>query len=387
MQEIVEYIHTDTCASLNVKKRKACEENKAKQWEAQKELAKKLVALSAAAMYYNLPSLVKEIEKSISKVVKQFPSLPLIVLATCHKEGPSVPPALLELAWSLVRSSRKALADTKAIACVDAALVEQILTDDQMSMNEYGLFLFLTQWVQINPKDREELAKKLGSNLQLEKINPVDLSTSVASSGLFMADEINEAYKKQAIAAQQAHRWSFQAARGSRVWKKTLTTETGSGKPDVNTDILNIAPIKERIHEWTAKLLLDDGVGTNASAAFGIVCTETFVEDDFLLGRQAGGWGFDDLGSSCSEGQYTLEDMRSICTDEEVNLTLNLSPSEKGNGTLIISFELQGDNRSYEIANNLHEHLKSHPGGFLPAVSTYHGACIEFVRMTTIQKG
>ncbi|CAB9522147.1 expressed unknown protein (Partial), partial [Seminavis robusta] len=410
------------CSSLNGKKRKASNGNASDEWNAKKEQAEKLVGLSVAAAYYNLPSLIKKIEKSISGF---YPSLSLMVLATCRKEGPSVPSALLELAWSLVRSDSKTLADTKAIACVDATLVEEILKDDQSALKEYDLFIFLTQWVQINPNHRAALAKKLGSNLQLEKISPVDLSTSVASSGLFMPDEINEAYKKQALAAQQAHALSFQGSRstsvassglfmpdevneaykkqalaaqqahalsfqgsrGARFWKKTLTTETGSCKSDVTTDYLNIAPIKEGIHKWTAKLLSDDGVGTDASAAFGIVCTETFVEDDCLLGGQAGGWGFDDCGSSCSEGKYTLEGARSICTDEEVNLTLNLSPSEKGNGTLIISFECEGDKCSYEIASNLHDHLKGHFGGFLPAVSTHSGACIEFVRMKTIQEG
>ncbi|CAB9529517.1 expressed unknown protein [Seminavis robusta] len=385
MQEIVEYIHTDDCSSLNGKKRKACEENEAKQWDAQKELAEKLVALSAAAMYYNLPSLVKEIEKSISKVVKQVPSLPLMVLASCRKEGPSVPSALIELAWSFVRANKEVLMEAKAHACVDATLVEEIVKDEKLEMDEYDLFIFLTKWVDSNPKDRQAIAKNLGSNLRLEKINPAYLSTSVSSSGLFAADQINEAYKKQALAAQ-AHAVSFQGSRACPVWKISLTEQTGSDG-SVNTDTLNFPPIKEGIHEWTVKLWDDQGFDP-PGAVLGIVCTETFAGNGSLLYSQKGGWGYDDCGDAYSEGKQGKQSHYDISVETQINLTLNLSPTEKGNGTLSISYEsIEGDKVSHEtIANNLHDHLSAHPGGFLPAVSTRNGARIMFMRMNTIQE-
>ena len=39
MKDIVEYIHTDTCASLNWKKRKACYENETDEWNSKQEQA------------------------------------------------------------------------------------------------------------------------------------------------------------------------------------------------------------------------------------------------------------------------------------------------------------------------------------------------------------
>ncbi|CAB9522165.1 expressed unknown protein [Seminavis robusta] len=379
MQEIVEYIHTDTCASLNGKKRKACDENEAKQWDVQKELAEKMVALSAAAMYYNLPSLVKEIEKSISKVVKQVPSLPLMVLASCRKEGPSVPSTLLELAWTFVRANKEALMEAKVHACVDATLVEEIVKDEKLEMDEYTLFVFLTKWVDSNPKDRQAIAKNLGINLRLEKINPAYLSTSVSSSGLFAADQINEAYKKQALHAEQIHKVSFQQDRLCLVWKKSLTLESGSDGDDVNTDMLSCLPIKEGIYEWTVELLADHYGGS--SAVFGIVCAETFVDNGSLFYRQKGGWGYDDSGNAYNEGKAHIGSYP-IRVGVQFKVTLNLSPSDRQNGTLKIQFSnANEEDISYDIVNNLHDHLNLHPRGFLPAVSTCHGGLVKFVKM------
>ncbi|CAB9522163.1 BACK [Seminavis robusta] len=377
MQEIMEYIHTDTCASLNEKKRK-------EKWDAQKELAEKLVALAAASMYYNLPSLTKKIEQSMSKFLKNAPSLSLMFLATCHKERPSVPSALLELAWSFVRANKEALMDAKAQTCVDATLVEEIVKDEKLEMDEYTLFVFLTRWVDGNPKDRQAIAKKLGSNIRLENINPMHLSASVASSGLFMPDQINEAYKRQALNAQRTHKVSFQRNRFPIVWRKSLTTETGSGESrDVNTDTLICLPIKEGIHEWTVELLNDNGCRT--SAVFGILCDDTFVDNGSLVYTQKGGWGFGDCGDAYSEGkQGTREGLDAIGVGVEVKLTLNLSPSDRQNGTLTMQlsdFNFERKDFAYDIVNNLHDHLKLHPRGFLPAVSTCHGGKVKFVKM------
>ncbi|CAB9505885.1 expressed unknown protein [Seminavis robusta] len=385
MQDIVEYIHTDTCASLNGKKRKAEDENETEMWNQTKEHAEKLAGVSSAAMYYNLTSLVQKIEKSISKFLETTPSLSFVVLAACHKAGPLVPAELAEPAWSLVRTNKDALMSTNAIACVDATLVEEILKDDQTTMDEYDLFLFLTQWVQINPKDRKPIAKKLGCNIKLESINPSHLSDTVASSGLFMSDQINEAYKNQALHAEQAGSVPFQGSRHG-VWKKSRTAATGLDVSDVNTDILMCAPIEDGIHQWTVKLLWDDGAGRNVSAAFGIVCSQTFVENGRQLGKQKGGWGLDDYAQIFREGGLEKLDVWAIQVGSEITLTLNLNPSNKRNGTLSISW---GEGKRYShhcLVNNLRDHLKSHPGGFLPAVSTSSGGRVELVKMRKLKK-
>ncbi|CAB9527733.1 unknown protein [Seminavis robusta] len=311
MHEIVEYVHTDTCTSLNGKKRKACDENKAKQWDAQKELAEKVVGLSAAAMHYNLPNLVKKIKQTLLNLMQNTPSLFLMVLATCHKEGPSVPSALLEIAWSFVRTNKTTLTDSKAIACVDATLVEEILKDEKLEMDEYTLFVFLTQWVDSNPNERQAIAKNLGSNLGLEKINPAYLSTSVVSSGLFMPDQINEASKIKLCMLNKPTKSHF-----------NMTDSSLDGK---NLSLQRLV-MMEGIHEWTVKLL-DDNDGGGASAVIGIVCDETFVDNGSLLYTQKGGWGYDDFGNAYSEGKPVNPNrLSTIGLGTDVKLTLNLSP-------------------------------------------------------------
>ncbi|CAB9525002.1 Kelch-like 18 (Drosophila) [Seminavis robusta] len=386
MQDIVEYIHTDSCSSLVGKKRKACNENETELWNQAKEHTEKLVGLSTAATYYNLPSLVQKIEKSISKSLESTPSLSLALLAACHKAGPSVPAELAEPAWLLVRTKDDALMSSKAIACVDATLVEKILKDDQMMVHEYNLVLFLVQWFQINPKNRKSIAKELGCNIKLEKINPSLLSDTVASSGLFMSDQIHEAYKNQALHAEQAHSVPFQGSRYFHVWKKSRNTVTGLDESGVNTDTLVCAPIENGIHQWTVKLLKDGD--RYPGVVLGIVCTQTSVEDESQLGHRKVGWGLDAVGKSYENGKRKKTKRRGIQAGTEVTLTLNLNPSNEGNGTLNISWENNNGNRngSHNVVDNLCDHLKSHPGGFLPAVSTLDGARVQFVKMRKLQE-
>ncbi|CAB9524824.1 expressed unknown protein [Seminavis robusta] len=225
MRDIVEYSHTDTCASLswNNSNNNTNKQSPLEEWHAEKEHVETLVGLSGAAMYYNLPSLAKKIETNLTQHLRRTPSLSLAVLAACRKGGPSIPVELVECAMASVRRNKSALFDEKAVACVNDSLVKEILKDKDLKIDEYDLFMFLTQWMERSPKDRESVAKDLSINIRLEKINPEDLHSSVSSSGLFAPDEIHEAYRKQALEAQQSNHAfqipSFQQTK-SIAWRK-----------------------------------------------------------------------------------------------------------------------------------------------------------------------
>jgi hypothetical protein len=103
-----------------------------------------------------------------------------------------------------IRSKPESLLKGASIALLSASRIEEILKDEKVEADEYTLFRILQAWANISKneeKDDEETpasgqecetrkreAAEMMEYVSLNLIDPTDLSTTVASSGLVTTD-------------------------------------------------------------------------------------------------------------------------------------------------------------------------------------------------------
>jgi hypothetical protein len=204
-----------------------------------------MVALVDAAQYYELFKLRAKAEEFIATMLQEDPHLALSMLKACQSHGAAVA-AVQELCLAVVKASPRVFLkgggggnttnviksrstiggiNDSIIGLMSTTQIETLLKDHKFQGDELTLFLMLEAWVNGGVEEEEEgsseetkeddttttpasrkgrttRAIQLAKHLRLELIDPIELSTIVAQSGLVSPDQLCNAYASQALKAR-----------------------------------------------------------------------------------------------------------------------------------------------------------------------------------------
>jgi hypothetical protein len=367
LEAIVKYIHSDDAKILSTPPKEYTQSD-----------SRILVELAGAALYFNLPRLSKKARGALSKAMDQQPCMAFEILSACREAGPSAPEDLASLALSRIQFLNIAFYEECRMEDISAAVLEEILSDEESQLNELDLFLILKLWANggatdphnnaNHPKkrsadslDRHSVASELTKHISFERIGPSDLEDVVAESGLVTQEQLFEAFKKQALTAQKKHNISFTDPRlmGEAVWKSSGTALFVSDGPHYVVETLKCRVLLPgTIHQWTIQV-------EESCEGFwvGVASTKCTLDRTDWLGKQQGGWVYGNNGAArhvpkCSS--YGIHP--AFRKNSKVSLTLDLRPDGPGNGRLSASID---GGSIFELFSNML--LES--DGFLPAIS------------------
>jgi hypothetical protein len=370
VKAVVEYIHTNDAeqlVELDVAKRNGkditddCLED-----------FQTLLTLTAAAAYYGLPKLCHGVQKCLSSYLEAFPLLAFATLEACSQEGPAISEDLKQSALSKVA---KLLAEgdfdaTTFERCSQTA-VKYILVNGKAFLPDHQCFKLIDLWRQVGSTDQNRCsnAKKLvNDHVGLHFIDPEDLSTTVASSGLVTLEQLVEAYKSQAIQAKKKFKVSFTKKQISFMcpnptWKGANSV-TFANRGNWKSDTLEcpILVVGGR-YTWTVVIngVPDVWLGVVLSSHSHAAIISNFA------GYTTGCFGLSGRsGIVYSSGsQVTLFGEAAKLKDgDHVNLTLDLSSDAENNGTLSVSVKGKPTIRILADMCSLCDGI-----GFVPALS------------------
>jgi BTB/POZ domain len=241
LRAVVEYIVTDSAEILNMrdsaeigseKKRKKRKSTKGTD-ETKPPYSFKnielLVSLAEAASYFNLPELGKRVVALLEHLLLHWPCLSFAILQACRMAGPTIDSKLTDSAVRHVRALPFEKISTDQISCLSAEVLETVLKDEKMEITEYERFQILQQWTEAVggfpsiQNERHARAASLSQHIMFERIDPIHLSTTVATSELVTSEKLSEVYKNQALAfASQAKSQAMFKANRMGTWSTTL---------------------------------------------------------------------------------------------------------------------------------------------------------------------
>lgn len=206
IKAVVEYIHTRSPEILDHTKIQKPDDTDATNANQQVSF---LISLAAAASFFNLPQLEKAVAETLCHLLTNWPTLSFAMLEAMISEGPSIQAELFRKVFHCIQTNTTIFAELKPshVGCLTPAVLEKILANPGMHATEYQLFQLLMTWVDASSdsmgnQDRLDVASGLSKHLNLAKINPRELSTIVSESGFIANEQIFEAYKIQALAAE-----------------------------------------------------------------------------------------------------------------------------------------------------------------------------------------
>jgi hypothetical protein len=98
----------------------------------------------------------------------------------------------------IIRSDLGLLLESDKVNLLSAECIKMLMKDPNIQTDELTLFRVLLQWTLGSEQDRKEVSKDLVQYIALEHIDPLELSTTVRSSGLVSDSMLCDAYGKQA---------------------------------------------------------------------------------------------------------------------------------------------------------------------------------------------
>lgn len=367
LKAVVEYIHQDTAQVLN-------EEDAT----VESEQVQTIVSTISAGQFFELPGLGEKAHQFLSNLLENHPALAFAVLEGCKQAGPSVPEELEALALDKIRTLVGSDFHSAEIAMLSPCLMEEILKDDEMGAYEFELFKLLLLWAEapqdnskMNSSDpplhpaneRRQIASQMTKYIHLENIDPHCLSTVVASSGLVSPEQLMEAYKSQALAAQSRHNIAFNQHRKMPVWESIT---------DSFRQCLKCAPIKTGIHRWTLEIeehgrYLWVGVVQQGTAA--LYAFSSWVDGVRLYINESYGNPHNNLG------------MLKLSTGSRVTFVIDMTPGE-GNGTLCASVD---GGPMLRLFSHLKDRLDdSEDSGYVPAMCLKSPASVKLLSIEKV---
>ena len=254
------------------------------------ELIETIISVIDAANYFAIPELATKIEQYTKRLLEEDESLVCLFLTACNNSNDdggtteavdhhfndmfdqqstitagttatTVSTHCYSIPMGIIRSNPNLLLETNSsLEAMTSRQLEFVLRDKQLNADEYVLFQILYKWYNNNnssdagednddddgssggqrkpasssSNSRLQDAMKLSKLIKLEYINPMELSTIVATSGIISMEQLTDAYKDQAIRAQQHHHISYHKSRSAKpVWYSSNTTKvTCSAKPN-----------------------------------------------------------------------------------------------------------------------------------------------------------
>lgn len=376
LRSVVEYICTNQCEVLQ---------------DTDDCQPRTLVALADAAQYFGFPKLSRQAQRAARSWMERKPSLACLFLVECRGTG------LEDWARQMIRSKPTETFlsddDREAVASLSPALLESILRDGQMEADEYTLFRILKAWADMDdycietdtdgddetsnasPETRQEIATRLTEHIRLEGINPPDLATFVAPSGLVSAEQLSKAFQVQALRAYKEHAVNYLKPRYvPPVWESSQLSVLASRSVVSEVELLQCAAMTCGIHKWTIQIETLSG-----SMALGVASTIYPPDPEEALGCDGGGWALWQSGEVC---HGLAGDEVDLHFGEGSTISLIMDLREERGGTLSA---LVDDGPVLLLFSDMLSHLEGNDkGGFVPALSMYAQGRIRLLEMHEI---
>lgn len=219
LKAIVEYIYTEE--STLIKTLVEVLENGAP--PKNEDLVAKFSPLLDASNFFALTGLRDKIIVLAASMIDKNPRYSVPWLAVCDSNAILAGSDIEKLAFEKIRAMPKILVDGESAGIFTSSRIKRILECDSVDAGELLLFKILEVWANASGEssgDRIQEAKALTKYIRLECIDPDEISSIVAYSGLVSSDQICEAYKKQALAAK-GHGIVYEKRRVIHVWKSS----------------------------------------------------------------------------------------------------------------------------------------------------------------------
>ncbi|CAB9528941.1 expressed unknown protein [Seminavis robusta] len=377
LKAIVEYIHTDKSTML-VEYSEIVIEDSSKLSAGDMGQFQTLVSLTEAAIYVGLPGLCKQAQNCLGIFMNVMPSAAFPLLVASKQEGPVISQELEGQAWKIYNNATNIVQNEGLLGNTSGSVVSAILQDAKGKVNNAGMFNLIHSWSKSEPsvpgepkESRNDTAKALIQDfVELEFIDPEELSSLVETSGLVTKDQLFDTYKKLAMKAKpiiSSHQ-SHSSQVGSIEWKRTKS-KTLTAVSDWKSDSLNGVVFQlGGTYRWA----ITTGPVRDIGVWIGVVKSTDCLDPNRFCGNQQHCWGvYGRHGSVYSCGQEvcgpSAADIK-FGAGSTVTMTLDLSGDSTNNGTLSISVN---DQQAVPVFSNLKARLAWIMDGFVPAVSCW----------------
>ena len=335
----------------------------ARRQEANRRFVQILVSLADAANYFALPLLRRRIERMASALMQNTPSMAAALWAECEMHGPKSI-FMSKLALEVIRSNPEALLKGETLAMLTSNQLQEILQDDRLKAYESTRFAILLKWSQSkNPNEnyaselmsdssitegsansgkcviggRKRQAQQMTEHLRLEYIDPIELSTKVASSGLVTSEQLSHAYKEQALAAHQNQGVSYKKSRFNPTWKSSDSVVFECTSRSSTVELLTCMELTVgQKYQWSILLEVSCDKQRGDDAWLGVAnILDDNLDHNMWLGEQRAGWVYGSDGYAVhnldhprnyeSKGGFPMYTVGSTLT-----FLLDLSPGSGG---------------------------------------------------------
>jgi BTB/POZ domain len=368
---VVKYIHTSKVEGAEVPLLRLLTNNNnhddneiPRDWQ-EKFLA--LLTLTAAAAYYSLPKLCREVNRYLSTYLATYPLLAFAVLDACSQEGPAISHDLKHSALSkTIKLLSDKRFDAKILANFSNGAIESILVYGKTLLSEQHRFLLIDQWCHPGSTDQDRgcIAKQLvKDHVDLQFIDPEYLSTTVTLSGLVTSEQLTEAYKSQAIQAKKKFKISFtKFTCPSPLWSDSNSATFANRISILKSDTLK-CPILLAGSKYTWTVTIND----EPDVWLGVVVS---TKSPKFTGKEFDDEEFDEENSGCYGyygDEYDFGHEARFKGGDCVKMTLDLALEEEDNGTLSVSVNNQP---TVVICTDMLAKLPRHTNeGFVPAAA------------------
>ncbi|CAB9521077.1 expressed unknown protein [Seminavis robusta] len=323
-----------------------------------------LLSLLVAADYCELSSLSNNVSDGLMRSLEACPSLSLLVLEHCKTDFLT---DLAKRAQATLWSNPFRAMDTVAMKHLGEECLDLLLRDEFITADEFEVFRLVQKWVEVNGEAAS--APNLIDHVRLENISAKLLSAEVKASQLVSQKDLLEAYEKQALRAQAIHNDVPQGPRYLPNWRHT-STNRAIGHEEEMLDILDCSPMKVGEYRWAFHV---QGM-SQQPAWIGVALSGKDMDRETSLAKHEYGWAYSSQGG-IRHGDRNEQGNPCFKAGSKVTFTLNLSDDNETNGTLSAAID-GGD--EFQLFSDLQRELDG-PGGFVPAVSLFAPATIEFM--------
>ena len=335
IQALVEYIYTNDC---EIFRRSQTEEDEGgdmddtddgsdknvKTREYNRHLVPTLVWLTDAANFFAFPQLRQKTESLSSKLMETNPSLAAAFWVESARHGPNSE-GVSRLALKVIRLNPEALLQGETLAMLNSNQVREILQDDKLKAYESTRFAILLKWANAdnlamissggdapitdaaegelaisntNIGGRKRKAQLLTEHIRLEYIDPLELSTTVASSGLVTSDQLSHAYKEQALAAHQNQGVSYKKSRLTPTWKSSDSVVYDCTSDRCTVELLSCMEMTVgNKYQWSILLEVSCDKRRHEDNWLGVAnIKDKKLDCNQFLGEQPCGWVYGDDG-------------------------------------------------------------------------------------------
>lgn len=375
LEAVVEYVYTDTAQILDVSGMKGdCAPDEMFQ-------VTTIFALTRAAHYFDLPGLHTKMQQSIQDILQSLPSLTLIVLEAAN-DFPH--PQILERCMANIRLNVQEIRNPDAVAFLSPKVLREILQYENHTMSPFQLFEMLRMWEEAEVNGiRRSTASELTKYIRLDLIDALQLSDSVASSGLVTREQFLKAFQTQDLASSSNREPIQKVVSLSPIqkcvslskyhWKDTASDVVRGevGVDSWQTKLLEYPHITSGLHQWTIQIEeMSDKIGLGVGKR---------THNSNSIGPH--GWQYYSDGVAIPDNEEDF--FPTFSAGSKVTLTLNLLDSHSG-GRLSVCVD---GGAVFTVFSGLQLDWIHHtPLGFIPTASFQSTGCVRLLEIKELDE-